>query len=192
MSKISRFVAAMLATSVFATAAIAADARPINVDLTPPDPHYMLYEDWLSQEVHNQLVLLPFYSVFDNLEYKINDREVTLLGQVTQPTVKTDAEVAVKAIEGVTKVIDNIEVLPVSPMDDQIRRAEFRAIYRDLALQRYVFGPVPPIHIIVKDGHVTLEGVVANQGDKNLVNIRANAVPGVFSVTNNLRIESSE
>ena len=192
MTKISRFVAAMLATSVFATAAIAADARPINVDLTPPDPHYMLYEDWLSQEVHNQLVLLPFYSVFDNLEYKINDREVTLLGQVTQPTVKTDAEVAVKAIEGVTKVIDNIEVLPVSPMDDQIRRAEFRAIYRDPALQRYVFGPVPPIHIIVKDGHVTLEGVVANQGDKNLVNIRANAVPGVFSVTNNLRIESSE
>ena len=192
MTKISRFVAAVLATSVFAIAAIAADARPFNVDLTPPDPHYMLYQDWLSQEVHNQLVLLPFYSVFDNLEYKINDREVTLLGQVTQPTVKTDAEVAVKAIEGVTKVIDNIEVLPVSPMDDQIRRAEFRAIYRDPALQRYAFGPVPPIHIIVKDGHVTLEGVVANQGDKNLVNIRANAVPGVFSVTNNLRIESSE
>jgi BON domain len=192
MTKISRFVAAMLATSVFATAAIAADARPFHVDLTPPDPHYMLYEDWLSQEVHNQLVLLPFYSVFDNLEYKINDREVTLLGQVTQPTVKTDAEVAVKAIEGVTEVIDNIEVLPVSPMDDQIRRAEFRAIYRDPALQRYAFGPVPPIHIIVRNGHVTLEGVVANQGDKNLVNIRANAVPGVFSVTNNLRIESSE
>jgi hyperosmotically inducible protein len=192
MTKISRFVAAMLATSVFATAAIAADARPFNVDLTPPDPHYMLYEDWLSQEVHNQLVLLPFYSVFDNLEYKINDHEVTLLGQVTQPTVKTDAEFAVKGITGVTKVIDNIEVLPVSPMDDQIRRAEFRAIYRDPALQRYAFGPVPPIHIIVKDGHVTLEGVVANQGDKNLVNIRANAVPGVFSVTNNLRIESSE
>ena len=192
MTKISRFVAAMLATSVFATAAIAADARPFHVDLTPPDPHYMLYEDWLSQEVHNQLVLLPFYSVFDNLEYKINDREVTLLGQVTQPTVKTDAEVAVKAIEGVTKVIDNIEVLPVSPMDDQIRRAEFRAIYRDPAPQRYAFGPVPPIHIIVRDGQVALEGVVANQGDKNLVNIRANAVPGVFSVTNNLRIESSE
>ena len=192
MTKISRFVAAMLATSVFATAAIAADARPVNVDLTPPDPHYMLYEDWLSQEVHNQLVLLPFYSVFDNLEYKINDREVTLLGQVTQPTVKSDAEVAVTGIEGVTKVINSIEVLPVSPMDDQIRRAEFRAIYRDPALQRYAFGPVPPIHIIVKDGHVTLEGVVANQGDKNLVNIRANAVPGVFSVTNNLRIESSE
>ena len=95
-------------------------------------------------------------------------------------------------VRAVEKVIDNIEVLPVSPMDDQIRRAEFRAIYRDPALQRYALGPVPPIHIIVKDGHVTLEGVVANQGDKNLVNIRANAVPGVFSVTNNLRIESSE
>jgi hyperosmotically inducible periplasmic protein len=192
MTKVSRFVAVLFATSVFAAAAIAADAHSINVDLTPPDPHYMLYQDWLAQEVHHQLVLLPFYSVFDNLEYKINGREVTLLGQVAQPTVKTDAEYAVKGIEGVTKVIDNIEVLPVSPMDDQIRRAEFRAIYRDPALQRYAFRPVPPIHIIVRDGHVTLEGVVANQGDKNLVNIRANAVPGVFSVTNNLRIESSE
>jgi hypothetical protein len=85
-----------------------------------------------------------------------------------------------------------LDLMPVSPMDDQIRRAEFRAIYRDPAPQRYAFGPVPPIHIIVRDGQVALEGVVANQGDKNLVNIRANAVPGVFSVTNNLRIESSE
>lgn len=192
MTKVSRFVAVLFATSVFAAAAIAADARSINVDLTPPDPHYMLYQDWLAQEVHHQLVLLPFYSVFDNLEYKINGSEVTLLGQVTQPTVKLDAETAVKGIEGVTKVIDNIEVLPVSPMDDQIRRDEFRAIYREPALQRYAFGPVPPIHIIVKGGHVTLEGVVANQGDKDLINIRANSVPGVFSVTNNLRIESGE
>jgi hyperosmotically inducible protein len=192
MTKVSRFVAVLFATSVFAPAAIAADAHSINIDLTPPDPHYMLYQDWLAQEVHHQLVLLPFYSVFDNLEYKINGSEVTLLGQVTQPTVKLDAETAVKGIEGVTKVIDNIEVLPVSPVDDQIRRAEFRAIYREPALQRYAFGPVPPIHIIVKGGHVTLEGVVANQGDKNLINIRANSVPGVFSVTNNLRIESGE
>ena len=150
------------------------------------------YEDWLTQEVRHQLVLLPFYSVFDNLEYKVDGSEVTLLGQVTLPTVKIDAENAVKRIEGVTKVTNNIEVLPVSPMDDQIRRAEFRAIYSEPALQRYAYGPVPPIHIIVKGGHVTLEGVVANQADKELVYMRANGVPGVFSVTNNLRVQSGE
>lgn len=191
MAKVSRFVAIILATFLFAAGVIAADAHPnLNDDLTPPDPHYMLHQDWMAQEVRHQLVLLPFYSVFDNLEYKIDGSEVTLLGQVTQPTVKIDAENAVKGIEGITKVINNIEVLPVSPMDDQIRRAEFRAIYGEPALHRYAFGPVAPIHIIVKGGHVTLEGVVDNQGDKNLVFIRANGVPGVFSVTNNLRVES--
>ena len=193
MTKVSRFVTITLATILFAASAVAVDTHPnLNDDLIPPDPHYMLYQDWLAQEVRHQLVLLPFYSVFDNLEYKINGSEVTLLGQVTRPTVKLDAENAVKAIEGVTKVVNNIEVLPVSPMDDQIRRAEFRAIYGEPALRRYAFGPVPPIHIIVKGGHVTLEGVVDNQGDKNLVYIRANSVPGVFSVTNNLRVQSGE
>ena len=191
MTKVSRFVTITLATILFAASAVAGGTHSnFNDDLTPPDPHYMLYQDWLAHEVRHQLVLLPFYSVFDNLEYKINGSEVTLLGQVTRPTVKLDAENAVKAIEGVTKVMNNIEVLPVSPMDDQIRRAEFRAIYSEPALQRYAFGPVPPIHIIVKGGHVTLEGVVDNQGDKNLVYIRANSVPGVFSVTNNLRAQS--
>ena len=150
------------------------------------------YGDWLTQEVRHQLVLLPFYSVFDNLEYKVDGSEVTLSGQVTQPVVKIDAGNAVKRIEGVTKVTNNIEVLPVSPMDDQIRRAEFRAIYSEPALQRYAFGPVPPIHIIVKNGHVTLEGVVDTQADKALVYMRANGVPGVFSVTNNLRVESGK
>jgi hyperosmotically inducible periplasmic protein len=150
------------------------------------------YGDWLTQEVRHQLVLLPFYSVFDNLEYKVDGSEVTLLGQVTQPVVKIDAENAVKRIEGVTKVTNNIEVLPVSPMDDQIRRAEFRAIYSEPTLQRYAFGPVPPIHIIVKNGHVTLEGVVDSQTDSELAYMRANSVPGVFSVTNNLRVESGE
>jgi hyperosmotically inducible protein len=150
------------------------------------------YEDWLRQEVRHQLVLLPFYSVFDNLEYKVDGSEVTLLGQVVLPTLKIDAENAVKHIEGVTDVVNKIEVLPVSPMDDQIRRAEFRAIYGEPALQRYAFGPVPPIHIIVKNGHVTLEGVVNTQADKELVYMRANQVAGVFSVTNNLRVESGE
>jgi hyperosmotically inducible protein len=191
MTKANLAVAILLATTLFASTAIASGTHP-NFDdgLIPPDPHYMLYEDWLAQEVRHQLVMLPFYSVFDNLEYKIDGSEVTLFGQVTRPTVKIDAENAVKSIEGVTKVINNIEVLPVSPMDDQIRRAEFRAIYHEPALQRYAYGPVPPIHIIVKNGHVALEGVVARQADKDLAYIRANSVPGVFSVTNNLRVES--
>jgi hyperosmotically inducible periplasmic protein len=189
MSKVTLVVALALAASVLAPAATAAGAYPISQgSYVLPNTHY---EDWLAEEVRHQLVLLPFYSVFDNLQYKVDGSEVTLLGQVTQPVVKIDAENAVKRIEGVTKVTNNIEVLPVSPMDDQIRRAEFRAIYREPALQRYAFGPVPPIHIIVKNGHVTLEGVVANPADRNLVYIRANSVPGVFSVTNNLRVEAA-
>src|SRR6202030_3148262 len=130
----------------------------------------------------------PLYSLFDNLEYKVDGSEVTLLGQVTLPTVKIDAENAVKRIEGVTKVTNNIEVLPVSPMDDQIRRAEFRAIYGEPALEKYASGSLLPIHIIVNGGHVTLEGYVISQSDKDLVNIKANSVPNVFSVTNNLKV----
>src|SRR6266852_8226884 len=151
MTTVSRVATISLATFLLAASGTAAQARASwNDDLTPPDPHYMLYQDWLAKEVRHKLVLLPFYSVFDNLEYKINGSEVTLLGQVTLPTVKSDAENSVRGIEGVTRVVNNIEVLPVSPMDDQIRRAEFRTIYGEPALQRYSFGPVPPIHIIVK------------------------------------------
>ena len=145
-------------------------------------------EDFIKREVRHELLSLPFYSIFDNLAYSVNGGEVTLLGQVRQPVLKSDAENAVKGIEGVESVKNNIEVLPVSPNDDQIRRAEFRAIYGDSALQRYAQGAVPPIHIIVKNGHVTLEGAVANEMDKNIAGIRANGVPGVFSVTNNLQI----
>ena len=147
------------------------------------------YENWLTQEVHHQLVLLPFYSVFDNLEYKVDGSEVTLLGQVVLPTVKIDAENAVKRIEGVTKVNDNIQVLPLSPFDNGIRRAEYRAIFREPGLQRYALGALPPIHIIVENSHVTLEGVVDSQGDNDLAGLRANGVPNVFSVTNNLKVE---
>jgi hyperosmotically inducible protein len=133
--------------------------------------------------------MLPWYSVFDNLEYKVDGSEVTLLGQVVNPTLKFDAENAVKHIEGVTRVVNDIEILPPSPMDYRIRRAEYRAIFGEPALERYAMGAVPPIHIVVKGGHVTLEGVVATQFDKDLANMRANEVPGIFSVTNNLRVE---
>jgi hyperosmotically inducible periplasmic protein len=151
----------------------------------PPGPGT---ENYIKKEVHHELISLPFYTIFDNLAYSVNGTEVTLLGQVTRPVLKDDADKAVKQIEGVESVKNNIEVLPVSPMDDQIRRAAFRAIYGDPALQRYALGAVPPIHIIVKSGHLILEGAVANEMDKNIAGIRANGVPSVFSVTNNLQI----
>jgi osmotically-inducible protein OsmY len=142
------------------------------------------------REVRHELVMLPYYGVFDNLAYSVNGRNVTLMGQVTRPTLKSDAEHVVKNIEGVEHVDNKIQVLPLSSMDDRIRMAEYRAIYGQTGLDRYALQAVPPIHIIVDNGHVTLEGVVANQGDKDMAGIRANGVSGVFSVTNNLRVES--
>jgi len=140
----------------------------------------------LLKEVRHQLVLLPYYSVFDNLGYKVEGGKVTLVGQVVRPTLKSDAENVVKGIEGVTSIQNDIEVLPLSPMDDQVRRAVYRAIYGDPALSRYGFQAVPSMHIIVKNGNVTLEGVVDSDGDKNIAGIRANGVSNVFSVKNNL------
>ena len=148
------------------------------------------YREKLSKEVRHQLIMLPWYSVFDNLAYHVDGDKVTLSGQVTRPTLKSDAEAAVKNIEGVASVVNNIEVLPVSPMDDQLRRAVFRAIYGDGGLWRYAVQAVPSVHIIVKNGNVTLEGVVDNEMDKNLANLRASQVPNVFSVKNNLVVAS--
>ncbi len=143
------------------------------------------------KEVHHELVLLPFYGVFDNLAYKVTpDGTVTLLGQVSRPTLKTDAERAVKSIEGVERVDNQIEVLPTSPNDDRIRRDTYRAIYGNEVLSQYSLRAVPPIHIIVKNGNVTLEGVVARQMDKQIAEMQAKSVPGAFSVTNNLRVEN--
>jgi hyperosmotically inducible protein len=144
------------------------------------------YREKLAKEVRHQLVMLPWYSVFDNLAYKVERDKVSLYGQVVRPTLKSDAEAAVKSIEGVASVVNNIEVLPLSPMDDQLRRAVYRSIYGDPGLSRYSIQAVPSIHIIVKNGNVTLEGVVDNETDKNLAGLRANGVPNVFSVKNNL------
>ena len=144
------------------------------------------YREKLAKEVRHQLVMLPWYSVFDSLEYKVEGDKVILSGQVTRPTLKSDAEAAVKSIEAVSSVVNNIEVLPLSPMDDQIRRAVYRAIYGDPGLSRYSIQAVPSIHIIVKNGNVTLEGVVDNEADKNLAYLRTSAVPNIFSVKNNL------
>ena len=144
----------------------------------------------LTREVRHQLLLLPYYSVFDNLMFKVDGDKVTLLGQVVRPTLKSDAEAAVKGIEGVASLDNQIEVLPVSPMDDQLRRAVYRSLYSDASLSKYGWSALPSIHIIVKNGHVTLEGVVDSESDKNLANLRANGVPNVFSVTNNLNVAS--
>jgi len=145
--------------------------------------------DRFVKEIRHELVMLPYYGVFDNLAYKVDGYNVTLMGQVTRPTLKSDSERVVKSIEGVEKVTNNIEVLPVSPNDDRVRMAAYRAIYGHTALNRYALNAVPPIHIIVKNGNISLEGVVANEGDKNIAGIQANSVPGAFSVTNNLVVE---
>jgi len=157
----------------------------------PPERGSQNYEKWLTREVGHQLIQVPWLSVFDNLQYSVNGSEVTLSGQVWQPVTKQDAETSVKGIEGVTKVINNIEVLPLSPMDDGIRRAEYRAIYGAPELQRYAMGVLPSIHIIVKNGHVTLVGTVDNEMDKNVALIRAKGVPNVFSVDDKLQVQSS-
>jgi hyperosmotically inducible periplasmic protein len=145
-------------------------------------------EQRIQKEVRHQLLLLPRLSVFDNLAYKVEGYTVTLMGQVTQPVVKSDAENAVKHIEGVEKVDNQIEVLPLSPMDNGLRRRLYFAIYGFPSLQKYDMPVVKPIRIIVKNGHVTLEGVVDNEADKNTAEIRAKSVPGIFSVTNNLQV----
>lgn len=157
----------------------------------PPDRGTQNYEKWLTREVGHQLIQVPWLSVFDNLQYSVKGSEITLSGQVWQPVTKQDAETAVKGIEGVTKVNNNIEVLPLSPMDDQTRRAEYRAIYGAPELQRYAMGVLPSIHIIVKNGHVTLVGTVDNEMDKNVAAIRAKSVPNVFSVEDQLQVQPS-
>jgi hyperosmotically inducible protein len=143
----------------------------------------------LQKEVRKELVTLPWYGVFDNLAYKVEGGTVTLYGQVVRPTTRSDAERRVKRITGVTRVINNIRVLPLSSFDDSIRRRTYTEISRRAGLYRYFMGANPSIHIIVDRGHVTLEGVVANKTDAQLAYIAARSVPGVFSVTNNLRTD---
>lgn len=142
----------------------------------------------LERQVRHELLMLPFYSVFDNLMFRVDGYQVTLLGQVTRPTLKSDAEAVVKRIEGVERVVNQIEVLPVSSFDDRIRLALYRAIYGHSAMLQHAMNPIAPIRIIVKNGDVTLEGVVASEMAKNIAYMQARGVFGVFSVTNNLKV----
>lgn len=142
----------------------------------------------LQEQVRHRLASLAYLTMFDDLSFRVDGGTVTLFGEVVRPTLKSDAENAVKHVEGVTRVDNEIEILPVSPMDWGIRRAEARAIFRYPALQRYGMGAIPSIHIIVKNGNVTLKGIVNSEQDKQLAYMRANGVPGVFSVTNDLQV----
>src|SRR5579864_7421825 len=148
-------------------------------------------EERIVREVRHELLMLPYFGVFDNIAYKVDGYNVTLLGQVVRPSLKSDAENAVKHIEGVEKIDNQIEVLPPSPMDDRLRLSLYRAIYGFPSLEKYALGVQKPIRIVVRNGHVTLEGVVDNDFDKNAAGLRANSVPGIFSVTNNLQIQKS-
>ena len=166
----------VLALIGFPSLLVAQTQRPI-----PPQA-----AERIAKAVRHQLIMLPYYDVFDDIKFSVKGYDVTLLGQVTNPTLKRDAENVVKKIEGVEKVDNQIEVLPASPMDDRIRRSIYRAIYGYAPLQRYALPVLKPIRIVVKNGNVTLEGVVDNETDKNLAGMRARGVPGTFSVTNNL------
>lgn len=149
-------------------------------------------QERIIREVRHELLMLPYFGVFDFIAFKVDGGTVTLLGQVVRPSLKSDAGNAIKRIEGVERVDNQIEVLPPSPIDDQLRLRLFHAIYGEPGLEKYALGVQKPIRIIVKNGHVTLEGVVDSQGDKDLAGIRAKTVPGSFSVDNNLQVSPSK
>lgn len=146
-------------------------------------------EQRLAKQVRHELITLPYYGVFDNLSYSLEGRKVILTGQVTRPVLATSAANVVKHIAGVEEVVNNIEVLPLSPNDDRLRIALYRTIFGQASLGRYTLGAIPPVRILVKNGNVTLAGVVINEMDKNLAGLFANQVSGVFSVTNDLTVE---
>lgn len=163
-------------------------ALPVLAQDAQRDQPNVKSQDRITKEVRHELLMLPYFGVFDNIAFKVDGYTVTLLGQVVRPSLKSDSENAVKHIEGVERVDNQIEVLPTSPSDDRLRVKLFHAIYGYAPLEKYAMGVQKPIRIIVKNGHVTLEGVVDNEGDKNFAGIRASGVGGSFSVTNNLQV----
>ena len=169
-----------IAKWILALAAVALTAAPVLANTTGPKS--------LEDRVRHELLMLPYFSVFDQVGFRVDGSTVYLSGDVRMPILKSDAESAVKRTEGVTRVVDDIHVLPLSPFDNRIRAAEYRAIFGYGVLQRYALGTSPSIRIIVEGGHVRLVGFVNSQGDKNIAGIRANGVPGVFSVQNDLQV----
>jgi hyperosmotically inducible protein len=184
MNKIlKRFAALAGAVALTASMAFAAE---------PAAEQGNLSQQQVSKKVRKELVTLPFYGVFDNLAYRVDGDTVTLYGQVVRPSTRSDAERRVRRIDGVARVVNQIEVLPLSSFDDSIRARAYRTIFNTGSLYRYAMGANPSLHIVVNRGHLTLEGVVGSEMDRNLANIAARQVPGVFSVTNNLRVEGRE
>lgn len=182
-SKLRAFVI-ILTISLFAPATFGASSPKAN-------PQGALSARVIRQ-VRHELVTLPYYGVFDWLQFEVRpDNTVVLRGQVVRPSTKSDAEGRVKDVDGVSKVVNEIEVLPLSPQDDRLRRALYRKLYgNDSPLFRYAVQAIPSIHIIVKNGRATLKGVVANKGDAQLAYMRARGVPGLFDVKNELQLES--
>jgi hyperosmotically inducible protein len=142
----------------------------------------------MEAQIRKEIVTLPYYSLFDHITFKVENGKATLIGEVNRPSLKKSIERVVGNVEGVSSVDNQIEILPTSPNDDRIRVDVYRAIYYNPMFSRYAIQAVPPIHIIVRNGDVTLEGVVNSESEKNMAGIRANGVPGVFSVTNNLQV----
>src|SRR6266850_2209063 len=181
MKTLKKTVAAIGAALLIGIASVAVMADPPKVPATN--------DAQLAKRVRHELLMLPYYGVFDNLAYNINGSTVTLYGQVVRPTTRSSAERVVKKLPGVARVVNNINVLPLSSFDDQIRAATYRSIVGTGGLYRYLIGANPSLHIVVDRGHVTLEGVVSGKGDKTLAYMAARRVPGVFSVTNHLRVQ---
>lgn len=169
-------------------------SRPVEAQSNAPGAQAAKFENIyaspLARQIHQQLLMLPFYSVFDTITFSLDGKKVTLTGQVLRPTLRADAEAAIKSIEGVDVVIDQIEVLPTSTTDNELRRAIYRSIFEDPALAVYAVQAVPPIHIIVKNGNVTLEGAVKSVADKNLAAVRAGSVVNVAGIKNNLSVQA--
>jgi hyperosmotically inducible protein len=195
-------LALSLALPAFASSAAPQDAKTSvatapqgqNADAIPALPAHKSKavpadeEDRISREVRHELVMQPYYTLWDWLAYRVNGTTVELLGDALNPSLSNDAANSVKHIEGVEKVINHINQLPPSPMDDRIRQEVARAIFSFGSLSRYSWSAVPSIHIIVQGGHVRLEGIVDSKEDKDAAYIRANGVPGTFQVVNNLRV----
>lgn len=175
--------------ALFAVLAIAASAA---LGAPTVSNEQTLSQQQIMKKVRHELVTLPYYGIWDNLAYKVEGNTVTLYGQVVRPTTRTDAGRRVAKIKGVEQVVNNIEVLPLSSFDDSVRVSAYRSLARTGGLYRYLMGVNPSIHIIVNRGQLSLEGVVANKGDRQLAYIVARGVPGAFSVVNNLRVEGQE
>jgi hyperosmotically inducible periplasmic protein len=174
--------------TIFATLAIGLAVPAVALAKNPPRSPQSSAQ--ITRQVRHELVTLPYYGVFDNLSYQVSGSTVTLYGQVTHPSTRSEAAARVSRINGVTRVVNNIQVLPLSSFDDSIRRQVYRSVFSTSGLYRYAMGANPSIHIIVNGGRVTLEGVVSSNMDRQLAYMAASRVPGVFSVTNNLRLEN--